>query len=59
MDELRELLKKTIREIFDVEVEPEITPAPLNVDADYSSNVALKLAKDLHDNPFSIAEKLS
>ncbi len=59
MDELRELLKKTIREIFDVEVEPEITPAPLNVDADYSSNVALKLAKDLHDNPFNIAEKLS
>lgn len=59
MDELRELLKKTIREIFDVEVEPEITPAPLNVDADYSSNVALKLAKDLHDNPFDIAEKLS
>ena len=38
MDELRKLLKETILEVFDVEVVPEITPAPSNVDADYSSN---------------------
>lgn len=58
MDELRKLLKETILEVFDVEVMPEITPAPSNVDADYSSNVCLKLAKDLHKNPFEIANEL-
>lgn len=59
MNELRELLKKTIREIFDIECEPEVVPAPLNVEADYSSNVALRLAKDLHKNPMEIAEEIS
>ena len=59
MDELRKLLKETILEVFDVEVMPEITPAPSNVDADYSSNVCLKLAKDLHKNPLEIAQALS
>lgn len=58
MDELRKLLKETILEVFDVEVVPEITPAPSNVDADYSSNACLKLAKDLHKNPFEIANEL-
>ncbi|MDO5480342.1 MAG: arginine--tRNA ligase [Candidatus Saccharibacteria bacterium] len=59
MQELREILKKVILESFGIDFEPEITPAPENIDADYSSNVALKLAKDLHKNPMEIAEELS
>ena len=59
MEILRDNLKKVILEVFGIDFEPEITPAPENIDADYSSNVPLKLAKDLHDNPFNIAEKIS
>ena len=59
MRELREKLKKVILELFDVDFEPEIVPAPLNIEADYSSNAPLKLAKDLHKNPFEIAEEIS
>ena len=59
MENLRDNLKKVILDLYGIDFEPEITPAPENIDADYSSNVALKLAKDLHDNPFNIAEKIS
>ena len=58
MENLREVLKKTIKELFDIEIEPEITPSPANIDADYSSNVAMKLAKILHKNPMDIAGAL-
>lgn len=59
MEILRDNLKKVILEIFGIDFEPEIVPAPENIDADYSSNAPLKLAKDLHDNPSNIAEKIS
>lgn len=59
MEILRDNLKKVILEIFGIDFEPEIVPAPENIDADYSSNVPLKLAKDLHKNPMEIAEELS
>jgi len=59
MEILKDLLKKTILDLYDVDFEPEIVPAPLNIEADYSSNAPLKLAKDLHKNPFEIAEEIS
>ena len=59
MENFRELLKNVIKELFDVEIEPDITIAPENIDADYSSNVAMKLTKELHKNPFEIAEEIS
>lgn len=59
MENLRDNLKKVILEVFGIDFEPEITPAPENIDADYSSNAPLKLTKELHDNPFNIAEKIS
>ncbi|MBR3269835.1 arginine--tRNA ligase [Candidatus Saccharibacteria bacterium] len=59
MEILRDNLKKVILEVFGIDFEPEIVPAPENIDADYSSNAPLKLAKELHDNPFNIAEKIS
>ena len=58
MEILRDNLKKVILESFGIDFEPEITPAPENIDADYSSNVPLKLAKELHKNPMEIAEML-
>ena len=59
MEELREILKKAIFELFEIDFESEIVVSPENIEADYSSNVPLRLAKELHDNPFNIAEKIS
>jgi len=59
MQELRENLKKVISELYGIDFEPEIVVAPENIDADYSSNAPLRLTKELHDNPFNIAEKIS
>lgn len=59
MDELRDVLKKVILELYGIDFVPEIVPAPENIDADYSSNAPLKLAKELHKNPFEIAEEIS
>ena len=59
MQELREQLKKVIQDLYGLDFEPEITPSPDNIDADYSSNAPLKLAKELHKSPMTIAEELS
>ena len=58
MENLRDNLKKAILETFGIDFEPEITPSPENIDADYSSNAPLKLAKELHKSPMEIAEEL-
>ena len=59
MESLRENLKKVILEVFGIDFEPEIVPAPSNVEADYSSNAPFKLAKEVHKNPLEIAEEIS
>ena len=58
MREICEQLKNVIKRLYDIDVEPDITPAPDNIDADYSSNIALKLAKDLHRAPMEIANEI-
>jgi arginyl-tRNA synthetase len=59
MQEISEQLKTTIRNLYGLDVEPNITPSPGNIDADYSSNVALRLAKDLHRAPMEIANEIA
>ena len=59
MQEIREQLKNVIKDLYGLNVEPELTPSPDNIDADYSSNIALKLAKDLHKAPMEIANELA
>ena len=59
MKNLRENLKTAIKNLYNLDFEPELTVAPDNIDADYSSNTPLRLAKDLHKNPLEIAEELS
>ncbi len=58
MEEFRDSLKTVLKDRFGLDFEPEITPAPENVDADYSTNEPLKLAKELHQSPMQIAEEL-
>ena len=58
MQEIRGLIKKAIRELYGLDFDPDLTPSPDNIDADYSTNAPLKLAKDLHKSPMQIAEEL-
>lgn len=59
MEELRETLQKTIKSLYGLDFDIEITVAPEAAGADFSSNAALKLAKDLHKSPMEIAEEIS
>ena len=58
MEQIKETLKQAIKNLYNLDFDPEITPAPENIDADYSSNAPLKLAKELHKPPMQIAEEI-
>lgn len=58
MDKLEEVLSGAIAALYDVEMKPEITEAPVETGADYATNVAMKLAKVAHKAPMQIAEEL-
>ena len=59
MQEIREQLKNAIKNLYGLDFEPEVTPSPANIPADYSTNAPLKLAKELHKSPMAISEELS
>ena len=59
MEKICEELKIAIKDLYGLDVEPELTPAPENIAADYSSNIALKLAKELHKAPMDIAGEIA
>ena len=59
MEEIRIALKKAVKDLYDLDFEPEITPSPENIAADYSTNAPLKLAKILHKSPMEIANDLN
>ena len=58
MQEIRNNLKVVIKNLYNLDFDPEISPAPANIDADYSTNAPLKLAKELHKPPMEIAKEL-
>ena len=59
MEEIKNNLKLAIKDLYDLDFEPELTPSPDNIDADYSTSAPLKLAKELHKSPMQIAEELN
>ncbi len=59
MQNVQNELKLAIKDIYGLDFEPEVTEAPENIEADYSSNAPLKLAKELHKAPMVIAEELN
>lgn len=59
MQEIRNQLKKVVQDLYDLDFLPEITPSPESIDADYSSNTPLKLAKELKKSPLEIADEIS
>ena len=54
---LKELIKKALEEL-NVEAEIEISKPALPENGDYSSNIAMKLAKVLKKNPLEIANEI-
>lgn len=54
MHELSNLIKTAVKNVFNVEIEPELT-WPDEKFGDYSTNVALKLGKQLNKNPREVA----
>ncbi len=58
MEEIKQKLKLVIKNLYNLDFEPELTPSPEGIDADYSANAPLKLAKDLHKSPMQIAGEL-
>ena len=59
MQEIKDSLKKLIKDLYGLDFDPDFTPSPSNIDADYSTNAPLKLAKELHKSPMEIASELS
>lgn len=51
-------MKNAIKNLYDLDFDPDFSPAPDNIAADYSSNAPLKLAKTLHKSPMEIASEL-
>ena len=59
MQDIREKLQFAVKELYGIEIVPDVVTAPDNMAADYSSNIALKLAKDLHKSPMDIAKEIA
>ena len=58
MEKLREILKQTVKDLFDIDVEPELT-RPEEQFGDYSTNVAMQLGPKLGKPPREVAEALA
>ncbi len=58
MQEIREKLARVILDLYDLEIDFDLTASPEGIDADYSSNAPLKLAKTLHKSPMEIAGEI-
>lgn len=56
MQEFERQLREAVKEVYGVDFEVEVTPAPGNVEADFSSNVALKLVKELRTQAMASAD---
>lgn len=58
MEEIREAVKAVVKELFKVEVEPELT-RPAEQFGDYSTNLAMQLAPQVGQPPREIAEQIA
>ncbi len=59
MQDIKATLKQIIHDLYGLDFEPDLTPSPDNIDADYSTNAPLKLAKELHKSPMETAQELA
>ncbi len=58
MKEVKKAIQAAVKDLFNVEVEPELT-RPAEQFGDYATNIALQLGKQLSKNPREVAEDLA
>ena len=59
MDNLKEQIKGAIKKLYDVDdVTVDFAEVPSNIAGDYSTNVAMRLARQAGKNPRQIAEEI-
>ena len=58
MEEIKNKLKAVIKETYSIDVEPNVTEAPKDFDADYSTNVAMQICKQAGKNPREVATEI-
>ncbi|MDO4967408.1 MAG: arginine--tRNA ligase [Candidatus Saccharibacteria bacterium] len=58
MEEIKQKLKEIISKLYQLDFEPNITEAPKNFNADYSTNLAMAISKTVGKNPREIAEEI-
>ncbi len=58
MEDIKNKLKVAISEVFGIDVDANVTEAPKNFDADYSTNVAMQICKQVSKNPREVAEEI-
>ena len=58
MEDIKDKLKEAISELYEIDVEANVTEAPKNFDADYSTNVAMQICKQAGKNPRQVAEEI-
>lgn len=59
MEEVKKILKNAIFKLFDLRIEPEVTPGremPDGKIVDYASNVAMKISRNVTKKPVEVAE---
>ncbi|MBR2709499.1 arginine--tRNA ligase [Candidatus Saccharibacteria bacterium] len=59
MENINKSLIAAIHGLYNYDYVPELTPSPTGIDADYSTNAPLKLAKVLHKSPMQIGEEIA
>ena len=58
MEQISTSLEQIIAELFGLRVSVEVTRVPEGIEADAASNIAMKLAKQVGQNPRELAETL-
>lgn len=59
MEEIGKKLKSIISNLYNLDVEPSVTEAPKNFQADFSSNTAMAISKQVGKKPREVAEEIA
>lgn len=58
MEKIQDQIRLVVKELYDVDAEIQLLSVPEGVEADYSCNVAMRLAGKLGKNPREVAEEI-
>lgn len=58
MEKVKAILRGTIRKLYGIDIELNLVLAPKEIGADFATNAAMSLAKQIKKNPLEIAEEV-